>query len=199
MSVGRVAIPARGWRFRDGRGAGCRRRTRPPIASVLRDVAIVGGGCYGTFYARQLIRAAEPRRGRLPAAADRGSRPGMPVRARAGPRPTTGSWSTRRLGRVLRRLARRRRGHRHGRPSRRDRPLPPHAAPHVRLAGAPCPLLAGRAVRWNAARSRSGRARPTTCSPPTARATSRSRIGSAPPTASSRPHARSSGRRAPGR
>jgi hypothetical protein len=29
-------------------------------ASVeLRDVAIVGGGCYGTFYARQLIRAAE--------------------------------------------------------------------------------------------------------------------------------------------
>ncbi|HEX2219236.1 MAG TPA: hypothetical protein VHG35_10560 [Gemmatimonadales bacterium] len=25
----------------------------------LRDVAIVGGGCYGTFYARQLIRAAE--------------------------------------------------------------------------------------------------------------------------------------------
>ena len=29
-------------------------------ASVeLRDVAIVGGGCYGTFYAGQLIRAAE--------------------------------------------------------------------------------------------------------------------------------------------
>lgn len=26
---------------------------------LLRDVAIVGGGCYGTFYARQLIRAAE--------------------------------------------------------------------------------------------------------------------------------------------
>jgi len=25
----------------------------------LRDVAIVGGGCYGTFYAGQLIRAAE--------------------------------------------------------------------------------------------------------------------------------------------
>src|SRR5918995_6288025 len=25
----------------------------------LRDVAIVGGGCYGTFYARQLIRARE--------------------------------------------------------------------------------------------------------------------------------------------
>ena len=29
-------------------------------ASVqLGDVAIVGGGCYGTFYAGQLIRAAE--------------------------------------------------------------------------------------------------------------------------------------------
>ena len=28
-------------------------------SEVLRDVAIVGGGCYGTFYARQLIRAAE--------------------------------------------------------------------------------------------------------------------------------------------
>jgi hypothetical protein len=26
---------------------------------LLRDVAIVGGGCYGTFYARQLVRAAE--------------------------------------------------------------------------------------------------------------------------------------------
>lgn len=26
---------------------------------LLRDVAIVGGGCYGTFYARQLLRAAE--------------------------------------------------------------------------------------------------------------------------------------------
>jgi hypothetical protein len=25
---------------------------------LLRDVAIVGGGCYGTFYARQLVRAA---------------------------------------------------------------------------------------------------------------------------------------------
>ena len=26
---------------------------------VLRDVAIVGGGCYGTFYAGQLIQARE--------------------------------------------------------------------------------------------------------------------------------------------
>jgi hypothetical protein len=26
---------------------------------VLRDVAIVGGGCYGIFYARQMVRAAE--------------------------------------------------------------------------------------------------------------------------------------------
>ena len=26
-------------------------------ASVFRDVAIVGGGCYGTFYAGQLLRA----------------------------------------------------------------------------------------------------------------------------------------------
>ena len=30
----------------------------------LRDVAIVGGGCYGTFYAGQLIRAAERGRAR---------------------------------------------------------------------------------------------------------------------------------------
>ena len=27
----------------------------------LRDVVIVGGGCYGTFYAGQLMRAAEQR------------------------------------------------------------------------------------------------------------------------------------------
>jgi hypothetical protein len=29
------------------------------VSVELRDVAIVGGGCYGTFYAGQLIRAAE--------------------------------------------------------------------------------------------------------------------------------------------
>jgi hypothetical protein len=31
----------------------------------LRDVAIVGGGCYGTFYAGQLIRAAEREKARF--------------------------------------------------------------------------------------------------------------------------------------
>jgi hypothetical protein len=31
----------------------------------LRDVAIVGGGCYGSFYARQLIRAQETGRARI--------------------------------------------------------------------------------------------------------------------------------------
>ena len=31
----------------------------PSDSVLLRDVAIVGGGCYGTFYARQLLRAAE--------------------------------------------------------------------------------------------------------------------------------------------
>jgi hypothetical protein len=32
---------------------------------VLRDVVIVGGGCYGTFYAGQLLRAAERGKARL--------------------------------------------------------------------------------------------------------------------------------------
>lgn len=30
-----------------------------PVAERLRDIVVVGGGCYGTFYAGQLARAAE--------------------------------------------------------------------------------------------------------------------------------------------
>jgi len=33
-------------------------------SAAFRDIVIVGGGCYGTFYTGQLLRAAERDRGR---------------------------------------------------------------------------------------------------------------------------------------
>ena len=99
----------------------------PPLASSLGDVAIVGGGCYGTFYAGQLIRAAERGKARLPPAAGGGSRSrpagsAREIGAGAGPRARR-----RRLGRVLRRLA--------GARARRRRPadaiVPSPLMPHL--------------------------------------------------------------------
>src|SRR6185312_5598373 len=49
----RRRLPVDGKRLRDRNRAGGRRRETHP----LRDVVIVGGGCYGTFYATQLAKA----------------------------------------------------------------------------------------------------------------------------------------------
>src|SRR5207302_4319662 len=49
-------------RLRHGDRARGRRRSRDPVseptgAVVMRDVVVVGGGCYGSFYAAQLAKA----------------------------------------------------------------------------------------------------------------------------------------------
>ena len=53
------------------------RAVSDPVA--FRDIIVVGGGCYGTFYANQLLRARRAGRGCVGAAPDRG-----PRRRRAG-------------------------------------------------------------------------------------------------------------------
>ena len=101
---------------------------------LLRDVAIVGGGCYGTFYAGQLIQARE--RGKaeyrrlLVMDRDPDCRFGREIGAGDDRELVVEDW-----GRFFDRWlgpGRRRRGRRH-------RAVAPHAPSHVRVAGPPRP------------------------------------------------------------
>ena len=131
----------------------------------LRDVAIVGGGCYGTFYAGQLIRARGARQARYRRLLIVDRDPQLPVRERSrrGRRPGAGR---RRLGRVLRRLAGARCTRRRAEARRRDRALPADAASHVRLAGAARPRPLARRAWSSGAPCRSVPAHPTMSSAP---------------------------------
>ena len=77
-----------------------------PIGSSCGDVAIVGGGCYGTFYAGQLLRARERGKAtyRRLLVVDRD--PGCRFAAEIGAAPTTASWWWPDWERLLRPLAR---------------------------------------------------------------------------------------------
>src|SRR5207245_6143190 len=63
----RRALSARGRRLRHGHDAGRGRRAVDPVSDVvvMRDVVVVGGGCYGTFYAGQLAKAQDKGKARF--------------------------------------------------------------------------------------------------------------------------------------